>query len=298
MTTNDWHTFQALLDQFAPGSRLRAARPLTGGISAQTTALAFTRADGTPDRVVVRQHGAIDRARNPDIAQDEFRLLEIVRAHGVAAPEPIHVDAACANFPVPVIVMSFVEGEPGVPPGSPGAFIEQAAEQLARIHRIDGPELAFLPRADGGTGAPPEMLDESMQEERIRAALEMASRTRSNPSTLLHGDYWPGNLLWREGRLTAVIDWEDAAVGDSLADLGNMRLELLWAAGSAAMERFTEHYLDMTGIDLSDLPYWDLRAALRPCGQLADFGLDVETEQRWRALHREFVEQAIARLGV
>jgi len=27
---------------------------------------------------------------------------------------------------------------------------------------------------------------------------------------VLHGDYWPGNVLWRDGRLVGVIDWEEA----------------------------------------------------------------------------------------
>ena len=26
---------------------------------------------------------------------------------------------------------------------------------------------------------------------------------------LLHGDYWPGNVLWKNGALVGVIDWED-----------------------------------------------------------------------------------------
>jgi aminoglycoside phosphotransferase (APT) family kinase protein len=34
-------------------------------------------------------------------------------------------------------------------------------------------------------------------------------------------------VLWRDGRIVAVIDWEDAQVGDPLADLANTRLELL-----------------------------------------------------------------------
>ena len=25
---------------------------------------------------------------------------------------------------------------------------------------------------------------------------------------LLHGYLWPGNLLWQDGRLVAVVDWE------------------------------------------------------------------------------------------
>jgi aminoglycoside phosphotransferase (APT) family kinase protein len=36
-----------------------------------------------------------------------------------------------------------------------------------------------------------------------------------------------------------VLDWEDAAIGDPLADVANVRLELLWARGIEAMEPFT-----------------------------------------------------------
>jgi aminoglycoside phosphotransferase (APT) family kinase protein len=39
---------------------------------------------------------------------------------------------------------------------------------------------------------------------------------------VLHGDYWPGNVLWRDGRLVGVIGWEEAAFGDPLADLANI----------------------------------------------------------------------------
>lgn len=290
--------FQHLIEQFAPGSRLLRVQPMTGGISAQTTALAFERPDGTLERVIVRQHGAVDRTRNPDIARDEFRLLEIVCRHGVAAPTPIHVDATCMHFAAPVIVIAFVEGEPGFPTGEAEEFIRQAAAQLARIHQIpDSPALDFLPGQGRGIASRHERLDDSMQESKIRQALESSGLPAPGGAlTLLHGDFWPGNLLWKAGRLTAVIDWEDAAVGDPLADLGNIRLELLWAAGSEAMERLTERYRQLTGRDLAPLPYWDLVAALRPCGQLGEFGLDPDTEQRWRERHRGFVDEAIARL--
>jgi aminoglycoside phosphotransferase (APT) family kinase protein len=192
----DNERFQALIAQFAPESRLTSVRPVTGGISAQTTALAFTRPDGRTDRVIVRQHGAVDRTRNPDIARDELRLLEIVRSHGVAAPTPIHVDASCVRFPVPVIVIGFVEGKPGWPCGETDSAIDQAARQLALIHRItNDQDLAFLPQRGRGHAEPPagHIFDDSMQESRIREALAAADQAGpGNPPTLLHGDFWPG----------------------------------------------------------------------------------------------------------
>lgn len=96
----------------------------------------------------------------------------------------------------------------------------------------------------------------------------------------------------------AVIDWEDAAVGDPLADVANCRIELLWAFGSDAMHRFTDHYRSMTAIDVSNLPYWDLWAALRPIAGIANWGLDAAAKQAIREGHRAFVAQAFQALSV
>jgi hypothetical protein len=95
-----------------------------------------------------------------------------------------------------------------------------------------------------------------------------------------------------------VIDWEDAAVGDPLADLANGRLEILWAFGVDAMRSFTEHYkCVMPRTDYAALPYWDLCAALRPASKLADWGLDKTAENRMRQGHRWFIAQAFDKLS-
>jgi aminoglycoside phosphotransferase (APT) family kinase protein len=89
----------------------------------------------------------------------------------------------------------------------------------------------------------PVTVDESLDEGRIRDALEAVwPLPQRNPSALLHGDFWPGNTLWRDGQLMAIIDWEDAQFGDPLADVANSRLEILWAFGIDVMQRFTHQY--------------------------------------------------------
>ena len=47
----------------------------------------------------------------------------------------------------------------------------------------------------------------------------LAAPEHGGPPAWLHGDLLPGNLLWRAGRLHAVIDWGGAAVGDPACDL-------------------------------------------------------------------------------
>jgi aminoglycoside phosphotransferase (APT) family kinase protein len=82
---------------------------------------------------------------------------------------------------------------------------------------------------------------------------------------VLHGDFWPGNILWRGDELVAVIDWEDAAVGDPLSDIACCRVELACAYGEAAMEAFTRHYLRARdgAVAPERLALWELYAKAR-----------------------------------
>ncbi|MCW1968991.1 MAG: aminoglycoside phosphotransferase family protein, partial [Anaerolineae bacterium] len=142
---------------------------------------------------------------------------------------------------------------------------------------------------------PPDAPDFSLSQDRIRAALWAPwPWPQPNANAILHGDYWPGNVLWHDGQLISVIDWEDAAFGDPLADLANSRLEVLWAFGEAAMQLFTATYCAANPqLDLAALPYWDLVAALRPCNKIGDWGLAPATERIVRQSHRVFVDTAL-----
>jgi hypothetical protein len=64
------------------------------------------------------------------------------------------------------------------------------------------------------------------------------------------------------------------------------------------MEAFTQHYRSRTELLGTHLPYWDLCAALRPAGRLAGWGLDKDTKQLMREMHRFFTMQALNRLSV
>lgn len=291
--------FVRLVAQLDPQGQLVQTRELKGGVSAQVTALTLRDGAGQLRQFVVRQHGALDRQRNPTIASDEFRLLQVLHAAGIAVPKPHFVDQAGAIFPTPALVIDYIEGESIFAPRDLSDFLRQAAAQLVQIHQLPAthPALTFLPKPTHGVGPSPATLDETLQEGRIRAALEHDGppATPQQP-VLLHGDFWPGNLLWRDGRLVAVIDWEDAALGDPLRDLANSRLELLWAFDQHAMVEFTTYYCAANAIDLTNLPYWDLCAALRPAGKLGTWGLEPTTEAAMRAKHAWFVDQALRHL--
>jgi aminoglycoside phosphotransferase (APT) family kinase protein len=296
----DERQFAALVQHLAPGGRLLRSWPLEGGVSAQVTAFELEAGDGQRRTLLMRRHGAADLAHNPRIARDEFRLLQFTQAHGLATPAPVLCDESRELFADAFIVIEYVAGATDFAPVDPDDYLARMAAELARIHSVrDAPDLDFLPRLGAGYGPRPARLDESLHEGRIRDALEATwPLERLNPTALLHGDYWPGNLVWRDGVLAAVIDWEDARVGDPLYDLANSRLELLFFFGAEVLETFTARYLAVAAADLdgANLPYWDLCAALRPCGKLATWGLDVATERQLRQRHEAFVAQALTAL--
>jgi len=293
-------SFAALVQRLHPQNTFVRAWSLKGGVSAAVTALEFTRPDGHRQKVIVRQHGVRDRQRNPQIAATEFRLLQLLQKAGIAAPAPYYLAQAGEFFAIPALVMAYVAGEPLFAPADLTGYLSQAATHLAHIHGITSTQtdLTFLSQQSKGFGERPASLDHTLDEGPIRDKLAaLWPLPQANPAVLLHGDFWPGNLLWREERLVAVIDWEDAAVGDPLADLGNTRLELLWAFGRDAMTQFTAIYQSLTTIDFTNLPYWDLCAALRPAGKLGEWGLDASTEKTMRERHHGFVTQAFAALA-
>jgi aminoglycoside phosphotransferase (APT) family kinase protein len=293
-----------LLGKIDPHSTLLRSWPLQGGVSAQITALEIARADGQTHTLIVRRHGALDLLHNPQIAADEFKLLQILQSLGIAAPKPYVLDQSGEIFATPCIVVEYIEGQPEFAPTDLDDCLAQAAAQLSSIHAIDAarPDLSFLPDqrrvAAEHIQQRPARLDHTLNEGRIRDALESAwPFPQHNRSVLLHGDFWPGNLLWQAGRLAAVIDWEDAKVGDPLADLANSRLEILWAFGADAMERFTQQYRSLAQLDVSSLACWDLYAALRPAFKIAEWAADKATEERMRERHKLFVAQALQQLA-
>ncbi|GAA5511998.1 hypothetical protein Dcar01_00712 [Deinococcus carri] len=291
--------FQHLVRQVAPHGELLRAWPLSGGVSAQVTALEVRGEGGQVETWVVRHYGEADFRHNPAVAETEFRLLQTLHAAGLPVPAPRWVVPPGELFPRSALVTAYAAGQTDFAPADRAGYAVQLADFLARLHAVrrEGTDLSFLPPLRG-LGERPAVPDESLDETLIRDVLEpLWPPAPVNPPAVLHGDFWPGNVLWREGRLAAVLDWEDAALGNPLADVGNARLELLFFLGPEAMEAFTRRYRELAALDFAALPLWDLCAALRPAGRLAGWGLDADAEQGLRARHHGFVRQALREVG-
>jgi Ser/Thr protein kinase RdoA (MazF antagonist) len=109
---------------------------------------------------------------------------------------------------------------------------------------------------------------------------------------LLHGDFWPGNLIWRNGRLAAILDWEDAALGDPLSDVASCRLELLWKYGPAAVSRFTDACTSDGAIDVTRLALWQVYVTSAAAHFMGGWGLAPAREAEMRAKAEAFRREA------
>jgi aminoglycoside phosphotransferase (APT) family kinase protein len=296
----------AILLRAFPGCKVESSEELQGGISCRTVAARLLQADGSARRVVVRR----PHRRNPEdtlrVLSSEHRVLSSCARLGICAPRPCFIDPAGS-----ALVLEYVEGAPDFAPREASDMLRQLATQLAQIHQAEpDAELRLLQHRNESAGRDierrPEHFDEHLDERGIRAQLlGLWPWSQHNPDRLLHGDYWPGNVLWRDGKLVSVLDWEESELGDPLADIALARLDLLWAFGADAMEQFTSCYREQSNLDWRNLARWELCVALRPMSSLDRWAMsfvappisrpDV-TEQVMRQAHQRFV--ALARLRI
>lgn len=269
-SANPLGTFELIARQIFPQGKLLQSSPLPGGISASMTLLEVALPDGQNRRIVLRQPGEVGFASDPAAIEREFSLLQFAHTRGLSVPAPLLLDTSHRLLPTPYFLMELIEGKLDFSPADPKTYIYEMVIHLVRIHQLDISEQEPLPsimpsgRFSDFYGDSLFSADPAFQESRVRRALESAWPISGyNRSALLHGDYWPGNLLWHSGKLVAVIDWEDAGVGDPLLDLAGARMETNWIFGQDFCSQFTAQYLAMNPLDTAMLPFWDLLAALR-----------------------------------
>lgn len=91
------------------------------------------------------------------------------------------------------------------------------------------------------------------------------NKPRPLPLSIVHGDFNPANFLYENGKVTALIDWENTRIGDPREDLGWMVLmDVL--SNSAVMTHpadeggFLAYYNKLRGLDITaeELGYFTL----------------------------------------
>jgi aminoglycoside phosphotransferase (APT) family kinase protein len=302
---NDTAGIEQAVAELEPDGRLLGMRALTGGVSADVFGLDIANAAGDRRRVVFRRHRAVDFKRHgPTVIAKEFRLLAALHRLGFAVPEPfLYDDSDTATDPW--LVMDWVEGSTTLADVELPAALDQMARFLVQLHALDPLSLQLedlQPTEDPIVAIVPYLPSTDTGRIVAEGLASISRQPRPSRRAVIHGDYWPGNVLWRDGRLVAVIDWEDASVGDPLADLATARVELLCQYGDDAMERFTSRYLDVHQdaigpVALDTLPLWELYVSAAALATMGDWGLEPSEESRRRTQTQRFFDRAAARFG-
>jgi thiamine kinase-like enzyme len=106
---------------------------------------------------------------------------------------------------------------------------------------------------------------------------------------LVHRDFHPGNVLWRRGAVSGVVDWQAACTGPAAADVAHCRVNLL-TIGTDAADRFTALWQHAAGA--THHPWADVVTII---GFLDDLRDDWGSE---RLLIEDMLARAVAELGV
>ncbi len=210
-------SYATLVQRWWPGSMLVNIERLQGGVSADVSRLDLKQASGSHLSVVLRAHG---ESHSGHPAQTEFDLLDALFVKGLPVAQPLAVDESKSLLPNDYLVLTFIGGSSLIESPNHAAYIERAAEMLARIHQTP---VKGLPELPARREPLPEVFDywpQGPEWKELKTHLQHASFAPFSGKTVLcHGDFWPENILWQEGRITGVLDWEDAALGDPLSDL-------------------------------------------------------------------------------
>lgn len=275
---------EALVEQLLPGEQLQSLSLLDGSFSNETSLITTKTAAGSENRLVLRRYAVFGNYDRGEKAHREFKTLQLLNQHQVPAPTPLLLDTTGDVLGSPGIVTSYVPGRQVVIPADPANWVRQLARTLAHIHTIPltEPERAFLLDSDrevvwflNGGQLTNEMAAHPHGRAVWQAVHDGLATMQPAPPALVHIDYWLGNILWQDGRIAAVLDWEEAGSGDPGYDVAYLRVELAMLGGSVLANQFLAAYVAEMGHSVPNLPFWELAAAVRfmpdPAGLIAEW---------------------------
>jgi aminoglycoside phosphotransferase (APT) family kinase protein len=263
---------------------------IPGGASRETYRFDARRANGEVKPLILRRDppgSLIDTDRKL-----EYLAFQSFHGRGVPVPEAVALEEGGEALDRPFFIMTRIPEGVAASPFTTDPYGEAASsigEQFFTIlGRIAAADPAGLPLAAATEVPKPQdcgkialdhweavIREDALTPQPI--VLAMIRRLRRHPPppsarvSAVHGDYRTGNFLHHEGKITAVLDWEMAHIGDPHEDLG-WAFDPLWrhfdgtrVAGMVTREDAIAIWERASGlkVDTAALAWWEGFAAVK-----------------------------------
>jgi len=258
-------------------------------------------------RMVLRRYGPWSHASADNAAARETRALELMQRANIPAPAPIWVDSD-GVFAEQALLISYIDGKPDLTPSNPFDWAEQLASVLVRIHevRLDEDDAGLFPLGAGEdveriNESPEMVLEHPLGEDLLRRRVMLGNHSVETDAVFSHTDFWPGNTMWNDGDLSAVVDWESPATGDRAMDVAYCALDIRYLGMDRVADHFVETYEELAAQPLANLAHWEAIGLCRPLPDIAQWvpawtamGRDVTPEKardRYTEVLSDFLER-------
>jgi aminoglycoside phosphotransferase (APT) family kinase protein len=249
-----------LVEVLGDGTRVRRAERLPDGTTSEVSAVDAELPDGRTGRFVLRRY--VDPkilASEEEPVQREEMALGALRATPVPAPTVIATDPDGVQCGVPALLMSRLPGRPRWWARDMASFVTRLAEHLPVIHATPVPAATTFPTYHGYHGAR-EPSAPSWTRHARAWTIAIARHTAAPPAhepMFIHRDYHSGNVLWRDGQITGIVDWAWSCLGPQPVDVAHCRLNLVLSHGVDVADDFLQRWQSVSGVRSYD-PTWDL----------------------------------------
>ncbi|MBY0511161.1 MAG: phosphotransferase family protein [Rhodospirillaceae bacterium] len=199
--------------------------------------------------------------------ETEFRVLRALQDSDVPAPPALWIDTTGDSLGCPTLIMERIAGTSNIkallaaePAAANRAIAEDLAAAAGKLHTLAwrGKNLGNLETPSPETVAGEQVVywENLFLKNRMEPLPAMVAAfhwlkthaPKAERIVLLHGDFRFGNFLYEGAKITALLDWEMAHLGDPMEDLAWAYRPLWSPARHMTLEDFAARYTQHSGI--------------------------------------------------
>lgn len=196
--------------------------------------------------------------QEPDLALHEAESLRLAAKVEIETPELIAYREKGDKHNTPMALMTMLDGTVELKPKHLKKWVDGLANALAGIHKVNADHFKweYFTYQNINNFKIPKW---SNVPRLWKKAIEIAKGPVPEfVPCLIHRDYHPANVLWKNDEVSGVVDWVNACRGPAGIDVGHCRVNLAMLYDVSMADAFLTAYQESTHTVLNDQVYWDI----------------------------------------